>query len=128
MAAKSRSGKTTTRTASVSANQRQKFWEIMNENLQRMRAVMQSMNTLETHHPISRLYDFSWAAKVAQDEPERVLFVDVGGGKGQAIKAISKDYPGMSLQRFVLQDRQDVIEEVKNNRRGRHEGCKVDGS
>ena len=39
--------------------------------------------------------------------------MDVGGGKGQAIKAISKENPELPRERFVLQDRLDVIEEVK---------------
>ena len=89
-------------------------WEVMNENPERMKAFMQSMNTLETHLPIAGMYDFSWVAKVAQDEPERILFVDVGGGRGQAIKSISKENPELPRERFVLQDRADVIEEVNN--------------
>ena len=90
-----------------------KIWEIMNESPERMRAFMQSMNTLEQHLPITGMYDFSWVNKVATEQPERILFVDVGGGKGQAIRAISKENPELPRERFILQDRPDVIEEVK---------------
>ena len=41
-----------------------KSWEIMNEDPERMRAFMQSMNTLEKHLPITGLYDFSWVPKL----------------------------------------------------------------
>jgi O-methyltransferase domain len=88
-------------------------WEIMNENPERMRAFMQSMNTLEQHLPITGMYDFGWVDKIAKEQPERILFVDVGGGKGQAIRAISKEHPELPRERFVLQDRPDVIDEVK---------------
>lgn len=49
--------------------------------------------------PIIRAYDFSWIEEYAtyyeKDSREctRPLIVDVGGGKGQAIKAILSHYP-----------------------------------
>jgi hypothetical protein len=88
-------------------------WEIMYQSPERMKNVMQSMNTLEKHLPITGMYDFSWVAKVAKEQPERILFVDVGGGKGQAIRAISKENPELPRERFILQDRPEVIEETK---------------
>jgi hypothetical protein len=88
-------------------------WEIMAADPQRMKDFMQSMNTLEQHLPITGFYDFGWVAEKAAEDPLRVLFVDVGGGKGQAIKAITKENPFIPLNRTVLEDRPDVIEEVK---------------
>jgi tRNA G46 methylase TrmB len=86
----------------------------MNQSPDRMKAMMQSMNTLEKHLPITGMYDFSWVSKVANEQPERILFVDVGGGKGQAIKAISKENPELPRERFILQDRPEVIAEAKS--------------
>jgi hypothetical protein len=88
-------------------------WEIMHSNPQRMKDFMQSMHTLEQHLPITGFYDFAWLAETAAADPERVLFVDVGGGKGQAIKAIARENPFIPLTRCVLQDRPDTLEEVK---------------
>lgn len=90
------------------------FWDIVNEDPERMRGLMQSMNTLEAQLPISGIYDLGWVAKYVQGEPERVVFVDVGGGKGQAIITISKEHPELPRESFVLQDLQDIIEGVRN--------------
>jgi hypothetical protein len=87
-------------------------WEIMAAEPQRMKDFMQSMNTMEQHLPITGFYDFGWVAEKAAEDPQRVLFVDVGGGKGQAIKAICKQNTFIPLDRTVLEDRLDVIAEV----------------
>lgn len=62
--------------------------------------------------PISGIYDFSWLVAEAEKDPnsDRSLLVDVGGGKGQALKAIHAEFPGLPLRRCVLQDRLEVIE------------------
>lgn len=87
------------------------FWELVNQEPERMRAFMQSMNTLEAQLPILGIYDFSWVTNYVQNEPQRVLFVDMGGSKGQATIARVPEVP---RTRFVLQDLQDVIEEARN--------------
>jgi len=46
---------------------------------QRMADFMECMNTLEQHLPIAGFYDFGWVAEKAAADPERTLFVDVGG-------------------------------------------------
>jgi O-methyltransferase domain len=86
-------------------------WEIMHEDPIRMQHFMQSMNTIEQHLPISGIYDFAPILKKGEEEPERTLFVDVGGGKGQAIRVLAKD-SHLPLEKCVLQDRPEVIEEV----------------
>jgi hypothetical protein len=88
-------------------------WEVINQDPQRVIDFAQSMNTLEQFLPITGMYDFSWIAEKAKESPDRVLFVDVGGGKGQAIKAIHKENPGIDLTRCVLEDRPEVIAEVQ---------------
>lgn len=62
--------------------------------------------------PISGIYDFSWLVSEAEKDPtsDRPLLVDVGGGKGQALKAIHAEFPKLPLHRCVLQDRPEVIE------------------
>jgi len=76
---------------------------------------MRAMLPLEASMPIAGIYDFSWVVSKAQAEPasERLLFVDVGGGKGQAIRAIHNEFPGLPLSRCLLQDLTEVIETVK---------------
>jgi hypothetical protein len=62
--------------------------------------------------PIIGIYDFSWVAAYAGTDPERTLIVDVGGGKGQAIKAIIEETPSIPASACVLQDLPNVINDV----------------
>jgi hypothetical protein len=65
--------------------------------------------------PATGMYDFKWVGEFAQKEEakERPLIVDVGGGKGQALKAIFAENPEIPPARCVLFDRPDTIKEVK---------------
>lgn len=65
--------------------------------------------------PILGMYDFSWVGEYAagQAEPGRTLIVDVGGGMGQALKAIIGEVPQIPAERCVLEDRPDVIEKAR---------------
>ncbi len=76
---------------------------------------MRAIAPLEESQPIAGIYDFGWVVAKAQAEldSKRLLFVDVGGGKGQSIKAIHKENPGLPLSRYLLQDLAEVIETVK---------------
>jgi len=76
---------------------------------------MKAMLPLEQSMPITGMYDFSWVVAWSQGQPhsDRPLFVDVGGGKGQAIKAIHKENPGLPLSRCILQDLPEVIDTVE---------------
>lgn len=57
-------------------------------------------------------YDFSWIAKHVENDSKRTLIVDVGGGKGQALKAIIQESPAIPAQRCVLQDQATAINEA----------------
>lgn len=70
--------------------------------------------------PITGMYDFSCIGKYAtegstgsNDEKDRTLLVDVGGGMGQALKAILAENPDIPAGRCALQDRPETIEEVR---------------
>jgi hypothetical protein len=88
-------------------------WDVIMGDPKRATDFAQSMATLEQQLPVVGYYDFSWIASKASEDPERVLLVDVGGGKGQAIKAIVKEFPQIDKSRCVLQDQADVIAEVE---------------
>ncbi|KAK3321754.1 O-methyltransferase [Apodospora peruviana] len=91
------------------------YYEMLEKNPERMHRFMRAMAPIEERMPISGIYDFGWAVTAAEADPtsERPLFVDVGGGRGHAIKAIRAEFPGLPIARFVLQDRQEVIEAGK---------------
>ncbi|KAM5439504.1 hypothetical protein MferCBS31731_004604 [Microsporum ferrugineum] len=71
------------------------------------------MEAMEVKMPIAGIYDFSWLVERLKNEPAkskgRAVFVDIGGSIGQAIKAIMAENPSLPPSRFVLQDRQEII-------------------
>jgi hypothetical protein len=73
---------------------------------------MESMTSLDALLPIIGLYDFRWVEEQAHVSEDRVLIVDVGGGKGHAIETICKKHTAIPFERCVLQDRKEVIEEL----------------
>lgn len=58
------------------------------------------------------MHDFSWLVQKAEQEPQRTVFVDVGGGLGQCILTIHDEFPGIPLHRCVLEERPEVIQAV----------------
>lgn len=91
------------------------YYDMLENNPERLRRMVRGMASIEERMPISGIYDFGWAIAAAEADPasERPVFVDVGGGRGQAIKAIRAEYPGLPVARCVLQDRREVIEAGK---------------
>lgn len=101
------------------------FWEVISKYPERQSDFNRSMNTLDEVLPVTGMYDFSWIAKVEGPE-DRPLIVDVGGGKGQALKRILAAFPEIPAKRLVLQDRQVVIDEVNQiNEPGFEEVTKI---
>lgn len=65
--------------------------------------------------PILGVYDFSWIGEYAK-RPEangRTLFVDIGGGMGQALVAILEENPAIPPSQCVLEDRESVIKDAE---------------
>ncbi|POS73478.1 O-methyltransferase [Diaporthe helianthi] len=81
---------------------------------------------------VNYYYDFSWLVSAVRAEPAppdsdhtlgqqqqqqqpqaastRAVLVDVGGGLGGAIRAIHREFPGLPICRFVLEDRPETLE------------------
>ena len=91
-----------------------RFFEYLADDPAYLQRFTTGMNLIEkSRSPASGIYDFSWLVdKAAQEPPERAVFVDVGGGSGQAILAIHQEYPQLPIARFVLQDRRETIDAV----------------
>lgn len=93
------------------------FWEMMNDHPKRLKAFNLSMATLDEVLPVTGMYDYSWIADHAKNgDPSRTLIVDVGSGKGQALKRIMESCPEIPASRLVMQDRPIVIEEAENTK------------
>ncbi len=93
------------------------FWEMMNHYPKRLKAFNLSMATLDEVLPVTGMYDYSWIADYAKHgDPSRTLIVDVGSGKGQALKRIMASCPEIPASRLVMQDRPIVMEEAENTK------------
>lgn len=75
--------------------------------------------------PVLGVYDFTWIGEYCRahsgepgDAGRRPLIVDVGGGKGQALKEILTEYPSIAPQQCVLHDRPEVIVEAEEQQNG----------
>ncbi|KAK4041718.1 O-methyltransferase-domain-containing protein [Parachaetomium inaequale] len=88
-------------------------WDINHSTEERLRVFMLGMAFIDEHMPPLGVYDLGWAAKEAAKESDRVLVVDVGGGRGQALKGILKVTPWLPAHRCVLEDLPEVVEAAK---------------
>ena len=90
------------------------FWQMISGYPKRLKAFNQSMQTLDQVLPVTGIYDYSWIGEQAENgDPDRTLIVDVGSGKGQALKRIMESCPKIPASRLVMQDRPVVIEEAE---------------
>ncbi|EFQ25848.1 O-methyltransferase [Colletotrichum graminicola M1.001] len=87
-------------------------WEIQRENPEQVKGTMKRMEMLQQFIPLEGIYDFSWVREKVPEDHDRPIFVDVGGSKGHAIRAILKENPFLPADRVILQDRDEVIEQV----------------
>jgi hypothetical protein len=62
--------------------------------------------------PFTGIYPWE---RLADPDPERPLFVDIGGGPGHAISAILAAHPDLPATGFVLQELPNVIELAKQS-------------
>lgn len=93
------------------------LWEICHKEPARLKRVMDAMDTV-THGPmIGKEYDFSWLKEKIADpaQKDRILFVDVGAGKGHIAKAILQENPFIPHDRVALEDRDEVMKQVAAN-------------
>ncbi|KAJ0368273.1 hypothetical protein COL26b_010924 [Colletotrichum chrysophilum] len=93
------------------------LWEICHKEPARLKRVMDAMDTV-THGPmIGKEYDFSWLKERIADpaQKDRILFVDVGAGKGHITKAILQENPFIPHDRVALEDRDEVMKQVVAN-------------
>lgn len=89
------------------------FYELLAEDDAWVGSFLQGMAHVESRMPVTAgIYDFSWLAAEAGLHPgsDRAVLVDVGGGKGGAIRAIHREFPALPIERFVLEDRPETLE------------------
>jgi hypothetical protein len=72
------------------------------------------MAVVDRYLSTAGLYDFSRLVDEAKKSQDRIVLVDVRGGLGRALKSILHDFPGLPIERCVLQDRPEMIERRKS--------------
>ncbi|KAK0737844.1 O-methyltransferase-domain-containing protein [Schizothecium vesticola] len=89
-------------------------WDILSDHPDRLRNMMLAMAAMEQMFPSLGSYDLSWALAASKDN-DRAVLVDVGGGKGQAVRAILQATPGLPAHRCVVEDLPQVVEGAKSS-------------
>lgn len=89
------------------------MWEVINQTQEHSQMFNMAMAGFESNVPPLPNYSMAWAAEKANEDPERILVVDVGGGNGQALKGICKATPGVPASRCALEDLPQVVELAK---------------
>lgn len=102
------------------------FYELIAEDEAWVGSFLRGMSHVESRMPVTAgAYDFSWLVAALEAEAEaqaqaqpgpspsdnsRAVLVDVGGGKGGAIRAIRGEFPALPAHRCVLEDRPETLE------------------
>jgi len=89
-------------------------WEIISQDPEWLEAFDISMKSQDEMMPITGIYEFNELKEGGFDDGRKVM-VDVGGGRGQAIKRVLEEYPDLPASGMVLQDRDVVIDAVKKS-------------
>lgn len=91
-------------------------WDIQHADEERLRVFMMAMGVIEEQMPPLGAYDIGWVVKETARQPaddQRPLLVDVGGGRGHALKGILKLTPDLPANRCVLEDLPEVVEAAR---------------
>jgi hypothetical protein len=85
------------------------YYEVMEEDSVFSDAWHKGIMMNEAAQPVTGMFPFECVKAAVEAEPHRVFIVDVGGGRGNALKAISKEYSGSYGAKMILQDMDEVL-------------------
>ena len=87
------------------------FWEVLNSTPERIKQFSDGMSLFSAMQPVVAMFPFE-ESLLPGSSPDRVLAVDVGGGRGMAMLEIRKNCPRLQGE-LVLQDRPYVLDDIK---------------
>ncbi len=90
-------------------------FEIIHSTPARHDSFMTAMSAFEHNLPALGSYDLSWVITHADKNTNRVLLIDVGGGKGQALISMFKSHPDLPRRQCMLQDLPEVLEAAQRD-------------
>ncbi len=80
------------------------YFELVHEDPARMKVFMNAMSVSQRRVPTIGMYEMDWVIEKAKQEPERLIWVDVGGGKGHTVKQFVDADPGVPVKQWSVQD------------------------
>lgn len=88
------------------------YYEVINSDPEQRNLWNLTLQNMEKNFPILGMFPFASLEGQVREEPERPFVVDVGGGRGQALKAIQEDTKNIE-GKLILQDLPIVIDTLK---------------
>jgi len=82
-------------------------FEILSEMPERTEGIHTLASNVQHLRPYTGFFDYS---KLASEDRERPVFVDVGGGNGHVIKEVLSAFPQIHPEQCVLEDRAETLE------------------
>ncbi len=89
------------------------YYEAIDENAEQRHIWNQCLQIIDKSMPISGMFPWETLKEQVEQEPERPFFVDVAGGRGQALLKLQEDIPGTFGGKLILQDLPIVIDTLK---------------
>ncbi|GAB1315078.1 hypothetical protein MFIFM68171_05288 [Madurella fahalii] len=89
------------------------YYEALDEDAEKRPIWNACLQAIEKNMPISGMFPWASIKEQVQREPERPFFVDVAGGRGQAILKLQEEIPGTFGGKLILQDLPVVIDTLK---------------
>jgi hypothetical protein len=94
------------------------FYEVLLDHPDRLKRFNTAMTTQENALPVLGMFPFA-SLLDEEGDSERVLIVDVAGGRGQSLLQIKKEFEdtgkGVGERRMILQDRKQVLDAVPDD-------------
>ncbi|KAL2023802.1 hypothetical protein VTK56DRAFT_1069 [Thermocarpiscus australiensis] len=89
------------------------YYEALDEDVEKRHIWNTCLQTIEKNMPISGMFPWESLKEQVEREPERPFFVDIGGGRGQALLKLQEEIPGAFGGKLILQDLPIVINSLK---------------
>lgn len=86
------------------------YYDVLNQDPEQRILWNLTLQNMEKNFPILGMFPFKGLEAQVKEEPERPFVVDVGGGRGQALKAIQGDIKDAFKGKLILQDLPIVID------------------
>ncbi|KAH6627049.1 S-adenosyl-L-methionine-dependent methyltransferase [Chaetomium sp. MPI-SDFR-AT-0129] len=89
------------------------YYEAIDENVEQRNIWNACLQIIEKNMPITGMFPWESLKENVEKEPERPFFVDVAGGRGQALLKLQDEIPGAYGGKLILQDLPIVINSLK---------------